>query len=144
MLDSAFFVAIVLSGDIAMTDPDMPRVTGIGGFFFKAKDPAALAAWYDESLGITNMNADVWSQAAGPTIFGPFSASTDYFGKPEQQFLVNFRVDDLDGFMEKLTAMNITVETRPEWNSEVGRFCRIYDPEGNPVELWEPATTLTS
>ncbi len=72
------------------------------------------------------------------TIFGPFSKDTDYFGRAEQQWMINFRVDDLDGLLADLTASGVAVETRAERNSEIGRFARIQDPEGNPVELWEP------
>lgn len=117
----------------------MAKVTGIGGLFFRARNPAALAAWYETHLGIGNIQTNVWHQEAGTTIFGPFAADTDYFGRPEQQWMVNFRVDDLDAMMAKLKTAGIAVETRAEWDSEVGRFCRIHDPEGNPIELWEPA-----
>lgn len=75
------------------------------------------------------------------TIFGPFARDSDYFGRAEQQWMINFRVDDLDALIAKLTAEGVEVETRAEWDSEVGRFVRIHDPEGNPVELWEPART---
>lgn len=117
----------------------MPKVVGIGGVFFRAADPAALAAWYETHLGIADLHKSVWQQEAGMTIFGPFSDKTDYFGRPEQQWMINFRVDDLDGMIADLKASGIAVETRAEWDSEVGRFARIHDPEGNPVELWEPA-----
>ncbi|WP_448951663.1 VOC family protein [Labrys neptuniae] len=121
----------------------MAKVTGIGGVFFRARDPKALAAWYERHLGIDDIAQTVWSQQAGPTVFAPFAADTDYFGRAEQQFMLNFRVDDLDGFMAALQAAGIAVETRAEWDSEVGRFCRIHDPEGNPVELWQPASDGT-
>jgi glyoxylase I family protein len=117
----------------------MAKVTGIGGVFFRARDPQALAAWYEIYLGINDIAKSVWSQEAGHTIFAPFAEDTTYFGRPEQAFLVNFRVDDLDGMIAALTAAGIDVETRAEWDSEVGRFCRIHDPEGNPIELWQPA-----
>ena len=117
----------------------MAKVTGIGGFFFRARDPKTLAAWYEMHLGIDDIAKSVWSQQAGHTVFSPFSEDTDYFGRREQQWLINFRVDDLDAMMAALEAAGIAVETRAEWDSEVGRFCRIHDPEGNPVELWEPA-----
>ncbi len=117
----------------------MARVTGIGGFFFRARDPQGLAAWYETHLGIDDIAKTVWSQEAGPTVFSAFAEDTKYFGRPDQPFLVNFRVDDLDGMMAKLKAAGISVETRAEWDSEVGRFCRIHDPEGNPLELWQPA-----
>lgn len=117
----------------------MFTVTGIGGFFFRAKDPQALAAWYEKHLGITDISRAVWKQQAGPTILSPFSRDTEYFGRPEQQWLINLRVDDLDAAMSDLKAAGIAVETRAEWDSEVGRFCRIHDPEGNPIELWQPS-----
>ena len=117
----------------------MPKIVGIGGVFFRAVDPAGLAAWYETHLGIVDLHKSVWRQEAGMTIFGPFSEKTDYFGRPEQQWMINFRVDDLDGLMAKLRADGIAVETRSEWDSDVGRFARIHDPEGNPIELWEPA-----
>ncbi|MGP4694200.1 VOC family protein [Agrobacterium cavarae] len=119
----------------------MPKVLGIGGVFFRAADPAALAEWYEKHLGIYDLHKSVWHQESGTTIFGPFAENTDYFGRREQAWMVNFRVDDLDGFIENLTASGIAVETRSEWDSEVGRFARIHDPEGNPIELWEPAKT---
>jgi predicted enzyme related to lactoylglutathione lyase len=114
------------------------RVTGIGGLFFRARDPGALAEWYRGVFGIDQPPSAIWFQEAGPTVFAPFSADTDYFGRPEQAFMVNFRVSDLDGLIETLRARGIAVETRAEWDSEAGRFARIHDPEGNPIELWEP------
>ncbi len=117
----------------------MSKVTGIGGVFFRARDPQILAAWYERHLGIDDIAKSVWRQEAGSTVFAAFARDTDYFGRSEQQWMINFRVDDLDGMMAKLKAAGIEVETRAEWDSEVGRFCRIHDPEGNPVELWEPA-----
>lgn len=116
----------------------MATVTGIGGFFFRAADPQGLAAWYEKHLGISDISREVWKQQAGPTVFAPFSRDTDYFGRAGQQWMINFRVDDLDAAMADLKAAGIAVETRAEWDSEVGRFCRIHDPEGNPIELWQP------
>lgn len=118
----------------------MAKVTGIGGFFFRARDPKALAAWYETHLGIDDIAKTVWRQQTGQTVFSPFAEDTDYFAR-EKQWLINFRVDDLDAMMAGLKAAGIIVETRAEWDSEVGRFCRIHDPEGNPIELWEPAKT---
>ncbi|MEQ1952079.1 VOC family protein [Mesorhizobium yinganensis] len=116
----------------------MARINGIGGFFFRARDPRALAAWYETHLGIDDIAKTVWTQRAGDTVFSPFAEDTDYFSR-EKQWLINFRVDDLDAMMADLKVAGIAVETRAEWDSEVGRFCRIHDPEGNPIELWEPA-----
>lgn len=115
----------------------MEKVTGIGGFFFRAKDPAMLNAWYAEHLGIAG--EPVWSQEAGFTVFSPFSLDTDYF-PPDKQAMLNFRVNDLDAMIAQLKTAGIEAETRAEWDApEIGRFARIHDPEGNPIELWEPA-----
>ena len=112
----------------------MAKATGIGGLFFRARDPKALSAWYETHLGV----AGYWPQDAGLTVFAPFKADTDYF-PDDRQFMLNFRVDDLDGLMAALTAAGIAVETRAEWDTpETGRFARIADPEGNPIELWQP------
>lgn len=116
----------------------MERVVGIGGLFFRARDPEGLARWYAEVLGVGGGFAP-WDQAAGPTVFAPFPEDTDYFGRSSQQWMINFRVDNLDRIIEWLQGQDIAVETRPEWDSEAGRFARIHDPEGNPIELWQPA-----
>ena len=116
----------------------MKYVTGLGGFFFRAKDPSALGEWYEQALGVPGYEKG-WTQASGPTVFAPFPAGTDYFSRPEQQWMLNFRVRDLDGLMAHLRGLGIEIITNPDWDSEVGRFARIHDPEGNPVELWEPA-----
>ena len=113
----------------------MARVVGIGGIFFRADDTKALAAWYETHLGIT----ELWNQEAGMTVFAPFRRQTDYF-PPDKQWMINFRVDDLDAMMAQLKAAGIAIETRAEWDTpETGRFARIHDPEGNQIELWEPA-----
>lgn len=116
----------------------MEIVEGIGGFFFRAADPTALSWWYAEHLGVT-LDSNVWRQEAGPTVFAPFDADTDYFDRPDQQWMINFRARDLDALISQLENQGITVETRAEWDSAVGRFARIHDPEGNPIELWEPS-----
>lgn len=113
-------------------------VTGIGGFFFRAKDPHGLQAWYAEHLGVGSAPYGAWDTAAGPSVFAPFPADTDYF-PADRQWMLNLRVDDLDALCAKLTAAGIAIVTKPEWNMPgVGRFARIHDPEGNPVELWQP------
>lgn len=115
----------------------MAEVTGIGGVFFRARDPEALKRWYADHLGIM-VNSPVWFQEAGPTVFAPFAADTDYFGRAEQQWMINLRVSNLEALLERLGAAGIEAERRAEWDSEVGHFARIHDPEGNPIELWEP------
>lgn len=114
-------------------------VTGIGGFFFRALDPEGLTAWYREHLGIGS-DGPTWEQSAGPTVFAPFAATTDYFAH-DRQWMLNLRVLDLDGLIIRLRAAGIAVTTDPAWDAspEIGRFARIHDPEGNPIELWQPA-----
>jgi predicted enzyme related to lactoylglutathione lyase len=113
-------------------------MTGIGGFFFRAKDPEAMASWYADHLGVGGGEMGVWEQAAGQTIFAPFEAGTDYFPL-DKQWMLNLRVDDLDALLASLRAKGIEVTTNPEWDAPgVGRFARIHDPEGNQIELWEP------
>lgn len=112
------------------------KATGIGGVFFRASDTAALAAWYETHLGVPGF----WQQDAGMTVFAPFKADTDYF-PADRQWMINFRVDDLDALIASLKAAGIAVETRAEWDTpETGRFARIADPEGNQIELWQPPT----
>lgn len=117
------------------------RVLGIGGFFFRSQDPKALAQWYQHHLGIdptpTGENQPVWHQAEGPTVFAPFPATTGYFGSPKQAWMVNFRVRDLDAMAAQLRAANIPVDVDATAYPN-GRFARLHDPEGNPIELWEP------
>ena len=113
-------------------------VNGIGGLFFRAKDPGALAAWYREHLGMDIGGDRVWDQAAGPTVLAPFPADTDYF-PAERQWMLNLRVSGLDGLLTTLRAAGIEAVTKAEWDAMgFGRFARLHDPEGNPVELWEP------
>jgi predicted enzyme related to lactoylglutathione lyase len=114
------------------------RVVGIGGVFFRAKDPEALAAWYEQSLGITSMASGwSWEQEAGATVFAPFPADTDYFGRPEQQVMLNFRVADLDAMLVQLRAAGATVDDEIA-EADFGRFGHATDPEGNRFELWQP------
>jgi catechol 2,3-dioxygenase-like lactoylglutathione lyase family enzyme len=122
-----------ISGDggIAMA------VTGIGGFFFRARDPAALSEWYRTHLGIGGV-PELWHQAAGPTVFEPFALDTDYFAA-EKSWMLNLRVDDLNEMIASFQAAGVEVITKAEWDSGgIGRFARIHDPEGNAIELWEP------
>lgn len=116
-------------------------VTGIGGFFFRAADSKALAKWYLDHLGVGAGEGEfVWPQQAGPTVFQPFRQDSDYFAA-DRSWMLNLRVDDLDGLIASLKAAGIEVIQKAEWDAmpEVGRFARIHDPEGNPIELWQPA-----
>ncbi len=115
--------------------------------FFRAQDPAALARWYTEHLGIDPFPQDYstapWTPASGPTVFAPFPADSEYFGRASQQWMLNFRVADLDDMVHQLQAAGIQVELDPTCHPN-GRFARLSDPEGNPIELWEPKSTAPS
>lgn len=111
--------------------------TGIGGFFFRARDPGALRAWYATHLGVGGGPAP-WATEAGPCVFEPFPADSDYFAA-DRPFMLNLRVDDLDALCARLLAAGVDVIVKPEWTMPgIGRFARVHDPEGNPVELWQP------
>lgn len=122
-------------------------VIGLGGFFFRARDPGALRDWYRDALGVGNgCGADAagqrdewsWSTEPGPIVFEPFPADSDYFAA-DRAYMLNLRVRDLDSLLEQLNARGVAIETRAEWDNQgIGRFARIHDPEGNPIELWEP------
>jgi predicted enzyme related to lactoylglutathione lyase len=125
----------------AANDLPRERVTGIGGIFFRARDPKALAEWYQDHLGVTGLprssSDPVWTQQAGPTAFSPFPEKTNYFGDTTKQWMINFRVADLDKMARQLEAAGIEVKVDPTTYPN-GRFARIHDPEGNPIELWQP------
>ncbi|KQV76994.1 glyoxalase [Aeromicrobium sp. Root344] len=122
-------------------------VLGIGGILFRAQDPEALGAWYREHLGVgAGLAAPdtgepeewMWKAQGGPLAFAPFDADTDYWGA-NKQVMLNFRVSDLDELLQTLRTAGVDVTTRPDWDSpETGRFARVHDPEGNPIELWQP------
>lgn len=119
----------------------MAKVTGIGGIFFKSRDPKALAAWYREHLGLDiedwgGVNFH-WGDPEGFTVWSPFQEDTGYFDPSDRPFMVNFRVDDLDGMLTRLREADVQVDDRVE-EYEYGRFGWFVDPEGTRIELWEP------
>jgi predicted enzyme related to lactoylglutathione lyase len=117
----------------------MERVVGIGGYFFRSADRDSLSAWYRDHLGL-DVDADgQWQQAAGPTVFARFASDTDYFGSPAQQAMLNFRVRDLDAMLAQLRSLGADVADGTEDMAGVGRFGWVTDPEGNRIELWQPA-----
>lgn len=120
----------------------MEKVAGIGGLFFRAHDPKSLGKWYEQHLGIsltpTSEGGSVWQQEAGPTSFSPFPETTKYFGDPNKAYMVNFRVHDMDKMVAQLRAAGVEVKD-PETYAGIGKFTRLHDPEGNPIELWQPA-----
>ena len=115
----------------------MAKASGIGGVFLRSDTPEALREWYATHLGI-DMSVGAWMQQAGPAVMQPFHSDNDYFPL-NKAVMLNFRVDDLDGLITQLRAAGIAVKTDPEWDSEIGRFARFHDPDGNPPELWDPA-----
>ena len=120
----------------------MAKVIGLGGIFFRSRDPAALAAWYATHLGL---EVEAWHGARfaedasrpGYALWAPLPADTGYFGDGGQAHMVTFRVDDLDALLAQLRAAGVAVDERVE-ESEYGRFGWITDPEGTRVELWQP------
>ncbi len=127
-------------------------VLGVGGIFFRAQDPDALAVWYREHLGVgPGCAADgagpadewSWQVQGGPLVFAPFADDSDYWAS-DRQFMLNLRVSDLDGLLARLAGDGVVVDVQPDTDSpEVGRFARIHDPEGNAIELWEPPAPST-
>lgn len=119
----------------------MHKVSGIGGFFFRAEDPDALAVWYRDTLGIDPVPQSEggvsWRQEAGETAFTAMPGAIDQFGDPSATWAINFRVPDLDGMVEQLRAAGTEVTVDPGEYS-IGRFASLVDPEGNPIQLWQP------
>lgn len=119
------------------------RVTGIGGVFFKAKDPDALKAWYKQHLGLNTDQYGCtfwWKDAAGndcSTQWSPFKEDTTYYEPSQKQFMQNFRVENLDRLLAQLRGEGVTVVGGPE-SFDYGKFGWVLDPEGNKIELWEP------
>lgn len=123
----------------------MDRVTGVGGIFFKSRDPRALSDWYKRHLGITPAAdgnvAFEWRdkehpERVGMTIWAPFSQDTKYFAPSTAPFMINYRVHDLQALVAELRREGVAVDGPDE--SEFGRFAWVMDPEGNRCELWEP------
>jgi predicted enzyme related to lactoylglutathione lyase len=117
------------------------RALGIGGFFFRAHDSQMLARWYETHLGVAltprDYDSESWRQAEGPTVFEPLPSDGDFFGRPEQQWMLNFRVRDLAAMAQQLRDANVAVEVdTTEYPN--GVFANLRDPEGNPIQLWEP------
>jgi predicted enzyme related to lactoylglutathione lyase len=120
-------------------DAGVERVLGIGGYFLRASDPAALGAWYRDRLGLDADENGLWQPDAGPTVFATFESGTDHFGSRTQQTMLNFRVGDLDAMLAQLRRHGAVVDDDVAEMDGVGRFGWVTDPEGNRIELWQPA-----
>ena len=126
----------------------MKRVTGIGGIFFKAENPEKLYEWYEKHLGIKSgpqgqgamlhWREDENPERRGMTVWALFEKHSKYFEPSRASFMLNYRVDDLDGLLEALRAEGVEIDPKRE-DYDYGRFAWITDPEGNKIELWEPA-----
>jgi predicted enzyme related to lactoylglutathione lyase len=126
----------------------MKRVTGIGGIFFKSEDPERLYRWYEKHLGIVREphgqgSVFHWKEAGDPekdcqTAWAIFPASTKYFDPSRAGHMINYLVDDLDGLLAALKAEGVQIDPHRE-DADYGRFAWIMDPDGNRIELWEPA-----
>jgi predicted enzyme related to lactoylglutathione lyase len=130
----------------------MARVTGIGGVFFKARDPDVLIGWYRDVLGLAiephGAVTFAWTDdpqpgGSGHTVWAPFPEDTTYFAPSDKPYMFNFRVDDLDGVLHRLRAASAQVDDRTE-TYPYGRFGWAMDPEGNRIEFWEPAADAPS
>jgi predicted enzyme related to lactoylglutathione lyase len=128
----------------------MTRVTGIGGIFFKCQDPEKMKEWYKTHLGfdIQPYGAKFeWRQGADPavkgyTLWSPFSANTKSFEPSSKDFMVNYRVEDLEALAEQLKKEGVTIVDKVETYESYGKFLHILDPEGNKIELWEAPDKL--
>jgi catechol 2,3-dioxygenase-like lactoylglutathione lyase family enzyme len=121
----------------------MAGITGIGGVFFKSRDPKALSAWYRDVLGL---DVQKWGGAllpygapGGPphAVWSPFGQDTDYFAPSTREVMINFAVDDLDAMLTRIEAKGVTVLRRDDTDPH-GRFAWLMDPDGTKIELWEP------
>lgn len=122
----------------------MERISGIGGVFFRAHDPAGLAQWYRDHLGVPIDPGQTFGafQSEGPgeaTVWSVFPVDSEYFGAGSPPLMINYRVRDLDAMLAQLRAAGVEVEDRIE-EYEYGRFAWARDPEGNRFELWEPGS----
>jgi predicted enzyme related to lactoylglutathione lyase len=141
-----FRVELLIKG-VFMTDINKPRVTGIGGIFFKCNDPEKIRGWYEKNLGIKMPDEYggmfEWRKSDQPdkkcyTVWGPFAEDTKYFEPSTKDFMFNYRVNNLKALLDELKKAGVTVIDKIE-EYEYGKFGWIVDPEGNKIELWEPA-----
>jgi predicted enzyme related to lactoylglutathione lyase len=139
------FAAKTIFSKSPNTQPNMKKVTGIGGIFFKCKDPKQMKEWYNTHLGLNagqygatfEWREDDDSTKKGSTSWNPFSETTKYFEPSNKDFMINYRVADLETLVDELRKEGITIVDKIE-SYDYGKFVHILDPEGNKIELWEP------
>lgn len=128
---------------------DNPRVTGIGGVFFKSENPQEMRNWYSKNLGlVTNEYGSLFEFRSGSQPekkeylqWSPFEAKTEYFLPSQREFMINYRVKNLEGMIDNLRKSGVKIVGEIE-NFEYGKFAHIMDPEGNKLELWEPVDSV--
>jgi predicted enzyme related to lactoylglutathione lyase len=144
-LAGTFAFGLAFNSIITAENKTMKKVTGLGGIFFKCKDPGKMREWYKTHLGLdTDKYGTVfeWHQGAdatrkGFTQWSPFSETTKYFEPSSKEFMINYRVDNIEALVDELKASGITVVDKIE-TFDYGKFIHILDIEGNKIELWEP------
>jgi catechol 2,3-dioxygenase-like lactoylglutathione lyase family enzyme len=143
-------LALVIGAVSVVSSTDLPaqptgHITGVGGIFFRSKDPKALAAWYRDVLGLP---LESWGGAAlrydAPghphvVVWSPFPQSTSYMAPSNREFMIDFAVDDLDAILDRLKAKGVAVIKRDD-SDPTGSFAWILDPDGTKIELWQPKT----
>lgn len=127
----------------------MKKVTGVGGIFFKTKDPEKMKEWYNKNLGlVTNEYGSVFEfresdrpENKAYSVWSPFKDDTDYFQPSEKEFMINYRVENIEELVEELQKSGVTICDEVE-TYEYGKFVHILDPENNKIELWEPVDSV--
>ena len=127
----------------------MKKVTGVGGIFFKTKDPEKMKEWYNKNLGlVTNEYGSVFEfresdrpENKAYSVWSPFKDDTDYLQPSEKEFMINYRVENIEALVEELQKSGVTICDEIE-TYEYGKFVHILDPENNKIELWEPADSV--
>lgn len=145
LIAASFLLGFTTKTIISNKEANMKKVTGIGGVFFKCKDPKAINEWYKNHLGFETTPygtsfewLDKDTNKKGLTQWNPFSDTTKYFEPSQKDFMINYRVDNLEALVEQLKKEGVTIVDKLE-TYDYGKFIHILDPEGNKIELWEPA-----
>ena len=135
-----------LNNNKSNNNTKMKKVTGIGGVFFKCKDPKKVKEWYKTHLGLNTNDYGAtfeWREESdstkkGSTQWSPFAETTKYFEPSTRDFMINYRVENLEALVEELKKEGVTIVDKME-DSDYGKFVHILDDEGNKIQLWEPS-----